>query len=86
MLTVCTGRDVYKGSGTDAVSITVNNKYIVIIYRESQMKVKLRLVRSTEPTCRLNSCYHIPEGDDSLYGLLGSLDGDVSNDSMKPDG
>jgi hypothetical protein len=78
-------RDVYEGSGTDAVSITVG-KYIVIKYKVSGMKVKLGVVKSTETTCRLNSCYHIPDGDDTLAGLLGSPDGDASNDWMTPDG
>ena len=76
-------RDLYEGSGTDAVSVTVHGKQIRIKYKESEMLVKVTM--GFWNGCLLHSCYNIPTTD-PVYGIIGSPDGNSDNDWMTRDG
>jgi len=77
-------RDLYSGSGDDGVEITVEHgRSIHIKYVESGMTATVTY--GFWKQCFLQTCFAIPDTDPGL-GLLGTADGDVSNDWTKPDG
>jgi hypothetical protein len=76
-------KDLFEGSGTDAVSITVNKNKIRIKYTESEMSLTVKM--GYWNGCLLNTCYRIPDTD-PVIGILGSPDGDINNDWMSRDG
>jgi len=77
-------RDLYAGSGDDGVEVTVEHgRTIHIKYTESGMTAMVGV--GFWQQCFLQLCFGVPDTD-PVIGILGSADGDVSNDWMQRDG
>lgn len=74
----------WSGSPDDRVQVTFRNDRVDIRYHESQMYVTVQMGGGTR--CVLNTCFYVPNSDTTLFGILGTPDGDATNDWSTSDG